>query len=294
LELITRTVHRTPEVMVKVLTRGEQNLKSVRRHFSYLSRGGDLEIETDDGRQILDPKAGSDLIEDWDLDLEKDRRRLDLNPQGGLRPPKLVHKILFSMPPGTPPKKVLEAVRNFAREEFGPKHRYAMVLHTDEPHPHVHMVVKAMSEEGERLNIRKSTLRVWRSEFARHLRALGVPANATDRQVRGETKPQKSDGLYPAELREQPDYRRNKGAGAAHTFPIGGLRQQPGKARLLQTQKQVVRGWAAVASDLELQGHHDLAKDVHRFVARMRSGLPEAHSVGRQARNSLEGPNPAR
>ena len=43
----------------------------------------------------------------------------------------------------TPPNKVLEAVKDFAREEFAHKHRYAMVLHTDEPHPHVHMVVKA-------------------------------------------------------------------------------------------------------------------------------------------------------
>jgi hypothetical protein len=31
---------------------------------------------------------------------------------------------------------------------FGAKRGYAMVLHTDQPHPHVHMVVKAESEEG--------------------------------------------------------------------------------------------------------------------------------------------------
>jgi type IV secretory pathway VirD2 relaxase len=61
---------------------------------------------------------------------------------------------MFSMPAGTPPQKVLTAVKNFAREEFGLKHRYAMVLHTDEPHPHVHLVVKAMSADGKRLNIR--------------------------------------------------------------------------------------------------------------------------------------------
>jgi hypothetical protein len=40
---------------------------------------------------------------------------------------------MFSMPAGTPPEKVLTAVQNFAREEFALKHRYAMVLHTDEP-----------------------------------------------------------------------------------------------------------------------------------------------------------------
>ena len=87
--------------MVKVLTHGGQDLKSVQRHLAYLNRKGEL-----------------------------------------------VHKILFSMPAGTPPKKVLEAVKDFAREEFALKHRYAMVLHTDEPHPHVHMVVKGCERAG--------------------------------------------------------------------------------------------------------------------------------------------------
>jgi hypothetical protein len=36
---------------------------------------------------------------------------------------------MFSMPAGTPLQKVLEAVKNFAREEFALKHRYAMVMH---------------------------------------------------------------------------------------------------------------------------------------------------------------------
>lgn len=43
--------------------------------------------------------------------------------------------------------KALEAVRNFAREEFALKHRYAFALHTDEPHPHVYMVVKLQSPD---------------------------------------------------------------------------------------------------------------------------------------------------
>jgi hypothetical protein len=57
-------------------------------------------------------------------------------------------------------------VRNFAREEFWGQHRYAFALHTDEPHPHVHLVLKAVSEQGVRLNIKKSTLRHWWSEYA--------------------------------------------------------------------------------------------------------------------------------
>ena len=200
-ELISRTVRRTPEVMVKVLSRGGQGLKAVGRHLAYLNRGGDVEIETDDGRQLSGKGVERELLEDWDLDLEEHRRKADLESCSSRAPPKLVHKVMFSMPAGTPPDKVLAAVRNFAREEFGLKHRYAMVLHTDEPHPHVHVVVKAISEQGVRLNIRKTTLREWRREFARHLRALGVAANATDRAVRGQSRSPKHDAIYRAEQR---------------------------------------------------------------------------------------------
>jgi hypothetical protein len=159
--------------MVKVLTHGGQNLGAVGRHFNYIDRGGELFIETDDGAPLKGKGVGKSMIEDWDLDLEKDRRSANVKARGVKRPPKLVHKLLFSMPEGTPPQKVLAAVKAFAREELGAKHRYAMVLHTDEPHPHVHMVIKAVSEEGVRLNIKKATLRDWRQEFARHLQRTG-------------------------------------------------------------------------------------------------------------------------
>jgi hypothetical protein len=166
--------------MVKVLTHGGKDLRSVQRHLAYLNRKGQLEIETDEGERLAGKGVEKRRLEDWDLDLDDDRRRADLGPLRDRSPPKLVHKILFSMPAGTPAKKVLEAVKDFAREEFALEHRYAMVLHTDEPHPHVHMVLKAVSERGVRLNIRRATLREWRKEFARHLRARGVDANATD------------------------------------------------------------------------------------------------------------------
>src|SRR5262249_33187543 len=145
--------------------------------------------------------AARELIEDWGLDLDEKRRTADPKPRAVGRAPKLVHKMIFSMPAGTPPKKVLAAAQNFAREEVGAKHRYVMVLHTDEPHPHVHMVVRAMGYDGRRLNIRKAKLREWRREFARHLREQGVAANATERAVRGVNTPQKLDGIYRADDR---------------------------------------------------------------------------------------------
>jgi len=148
-ELIERTVRRTPEVMVKVLSRGGQDLKAIGRHLGYLNRGGEVDIETDDGQRLSGKGVENELLEDWDLDLEEHRRKVDLESWSTRSPPKLAHKLMFSMPAGTPRDKVLAAVKNFAREEFALKHRYAMVLHTDEPHPHVHMIVKAMSEHPQ-------------------------------------------------------------------------------------------------------------------------------------------------
>src|ERR1700691_3639612 len=133
IEQIARTVRRTPEVMVKVLPRGAQTAEAVRKHLDYIGRKGELELETDDGERLHGRDAGERLVEDWDLDLESDRRGVGLasTRQGSA---KLVHKIMLSMPPGTPAKRVLDAARNFAREEFSLKHRCALVLHTDEPH----------------------------------------------------------------------------------------------------------------------------------------------------------------
>jgi Relaxase/Mobilisation nuclease domain len=262
MQLLSRTVRRTPEVMVKVLTKGGGDLKAVGRHLSYLSRDG--EVETDDGRHLSGHGGEQELLEDWDLDLEETRRTRDLRPRPGILRPKLVHKLVFSMPAGTPPNRLLRGARSFACETFGAKHRYAMVLHTDEPHPHVHMVVKAVSEEGVRLNIRKATLREWRREFARHLRAQGISANATDKAVRGTTRANLSDGMYRAMQRGASRRNREQMGSPRRNQDI--TSEAPGNERLLRTRAEVERGWMAVAEILDRQGQRDLAWYVRRFT----------------------------
>ena len=210
IKLITRTVGRTPEVMVKVVNKGSSSLAGVGGHVGYIGRQGAVELETDEGEILQGQEVGNALLEDWNLDLIQQRGKINLTPNKPKQPPRLVYKLIFSMPAGTPPEKVQAAVRNFAREEFALKHRYVMALHTDEPHPHVHLVLKARSEEGQRLYLRKATLRQWREGFASHLRALGVAANATPRHVRGETSPQKSDGIYRARSRGESTHFRKR------------------------------------------------------------------------------------
>jgi HAMP domain-containing protein len=254
---VARTVRRTPEVMVKVLSRGGQDLKAVGRHLDYLRLRDEGELG---------------------LDLEEHRRCSDLNARGG-GSTKLVHKLLFSMPAGTPPDKVLGAVKSFAREEFGLMHRYAMVLHTDEPHPHVHMLLKAVSERGERLHIRKATLRAWRREFAGHLRELGVPANATERAVRGATRINKKDGVYRADLRGDSVHIRTRTEAVARELSAGTLRVEPGAAQLATTRRAVQFTWHKVSDALAHDGQRELASEVRRFVKQMPAPLMEKQQL---------------
>ncbi|MEJ0098489.1 MAG: relaxase [Pseudomonadota bacterium] len=267
-EQVRRTVQRVPEAVVKVLSRDSNDLKAAGKHLDYIGRYGELELEGDAGER-LQGRIGNALLEDWDLDLDDVRRRSGLKAVNGRKPPKLIHKLMFSMPPGTPPGKVLDAVRNLAREQFALQHRYAFVLHTDEPHPHVHLVLKAVSEQGVRLNIKKATLRLWRSEFARHLRLLGVAANATERAVRGESRSSKKDGIYRASQRGDSTYMRTQAEAIASELLKGDIRVEAGKRQLVETRKQVLRGWSQVAWALEHWGDSKLADDVRQFVGDM-------------------------
>ena len=266
--LIGRTVRRTPEVMVKVLAKDSNNLRSVARHLNYIGRQGNLELETDDGDRLQGRDAGQQLVENWDLDLDQNRQDSRLSAGRG-RAPKLVHKIILSMPPGTPAKGVLDAARNFAREEFALKHRYALVLHTDESHPHVHLVVKAVNEQGARLNIRKAALREWRREFSRHLREQGIPANATERAVRGESRTHKKDGIYRATLRGDSTYLRARIESVAAELIKRWIRPEPGKSKLVQTRRETERGWRATSDLLIAQGQPELAMRTRLFLSEM-------------------------
>jgi hypothetical protein len=133
----------------------------------------------------------------------------------------------------------------------------------------VHVVLKTISEQGERLNIRKATLRGWRQEFARHLREQGIAANATDRTIRGETKPRKLDGIHRAMLRGYSTHMRERLESAATILRKEGLRTDRGKIALLKTRKDVERGWQAASHALATAGQLELAKQVLGFIAQM-------------------------
>ena len=173
------------------------------------------------------------------------------------------------MPAGTPPAKLLAATQKFAREKFALQHRYAMVLHTDQGHPHVHLVVKAQSEEGERIYIRTATPREWREDFAGYLRKLGVAANATPAALRGKPNDRKKDGIYRALKRGRSTFMRRKVERVAKELQHGRLVPESGKAKILATRRRVVEDWRTTAMLLRAQGHACLARGVEAYLRRI-------------------------
>jgi hypothetical protein len=185
-------------VIIKVVSPGSNTIEAIQLHFEDLQDGKLRALETDFFcTPVVGRRAARGLIDDWDLDLDDLYWRQPYLVPARRTPPKLVHKLLFSMPAGTPPNKLLAAVRNFALQEFADRHRYALALHTDEPHPHVHVVVRAMmTADLERLNIRKGMLCKWRREFARLLGAQGVEAKATPGGGQRKRRPSKLRGIF--------------------------------------------------------------------------------------------------
>jgi Relaxase/Mobilisation nuclease domain len=217
------------EVLVKI-SGGGRDADGVQAHFEYIDRHGKLDIETDHGEVLRGKTAATEIINDWALDYGAvpgaPHSRSKVGADGKRRQPRQAFNIVLSMPAGTPPEKVLKAVKKFAREEFAHQHRYAMALHADEygkhgMHPHVHLVVKAEHEYGgPRLNPRKADLQRWREMFAQNLVSLGVAATATRREDRGLVKTNKKTPIYRAANREsqrqkatRPDTNWNTGAG---------------------------------------------------------------------------------
>ncbi|MGH8251701.1 MAG: relaxase/mobilization nuclease domain-containing protein [Steroidobacteraceae bacterium] len=268
-EQIARTVRRVPEVMVKV-SGGAKTMRGAVAHFQYISRQGELEVETDDGERLQGKDVAAKLVEDWDLDIDVALNRWRAMDRGGRRQAKLVHNIILSMSSGTSPERLLAASRDFAREEFALKHRYAMVLHTDQAHPHVHLVASAYNREATRPNIRKADLRRWREQFARHMRQHGIEANATPAQIRGRLSDFQKDGIFRAARRGESrvESERERRAIAAVKVDMSKLSMSLG--RIFQTVETVHHDWSMTSSSLEAQGLRGLAAEVERFRQSLR------------------------
>ena len=241
---IEATVHRAPQVMVKV-TGGGRGMKAIAAHLRYITKNGRLAIEDDRGTVEQGKDAVKDIERQWRY--------------GGAYVDDVGHRreafnVMLSMPRGTDPLIVLKAAREFAGIEFA-DHRYVMVLHTHQGNPHVHLSVKAESKHGQRLNPRKADLHRWRETFAERLREWGVDAEATRQAVRGVVR--NYPDLWRTKAQEEGRERKKRPERKVGEAPMAS-RRSAGKA------------WAVIAAALRAsndRADQRLALDIERFVS---------------------------
>ena len=256
----------------------------VKAHLEYIGGKGGVDIETRDGEVLTTKDDIAERAAEWSDALE-----------WRSRPTVSSVSLIFSMPEGTDPEKVLGAVRVLAHAELSDNHDYVLALHTDTPRPHVHLTVQAEGLDRKRFNPRPVQLNRFRERFARELRARGVVAEATPRRARGQGIAGSSMALVKirARLRTQgssqittADRRTNEQAiaiarGQAALPPF----VANGKTRWMQIRQAYSQ--AAAALDATQQSDdRQLANDVRDFVEKHpeMKATPEIFAA-RHARN---------
>lgn len=259
---VERFVQRSPEVVVRV-SGGGKTMKHVRDHMSYITRNGKIEALDDQGNRVQGKDAVDALHDSWDLDAARGGGRL-----------KQAFNIVLSMPAGTNPDRLLDAAQEFAREQFGAKHPYMMVLHTPDtdphtnapPHPHVHLVVRAEGFDGQRLYIRKDTLEEWRQDFASRLRARGIEAQATRRHLRGQWRSAPDIANRKMEVDRRSRTLEQQFERARSEIEDPHHKRQPWERAIENRRQKVQRQFREAADELRQHGDEQLAQALERHA----------------------------
>jgi len=284
---LARIVRKAPEVVVKVTGRQRGGVH-VKAHLEYIGRKGDVEIETRDGEVLTTKEDVAERAAEWSDTL-----------QWRSRPTVSSVSLIFSMPEGTDPDKVLGAVRALAHAELSDNHDYVMALHTDTPRPHVHLTVQAEGLDRTRFNPRPVQLNRFRERFARELRARGVAAEATPRRARGQGIAGSSMALVKLRARlrtegsrqiTQSDRRTNEQAIAVAK---GQDQLPPFIAAGTVRWQEIRRAYEQAAAALDATGQADdreLASDVRGFLDKHKgmNATPEVFAAHHRRRLEAE------
>lgn len=260
---LTSAALQQPEVMVKIPQRHgcSNGLKGIKNNLDYISRNGDLDLEDQDGNIISGKSEINQRLKEYALSgiPQESNRREALN-------------IVLSMPPGTDPVALKDAVREFAKEEFA-NHRWVMVQHLDTDHPHCHLNVLIEDDYGNRLNPRKQDLWEWRLRFAEKLREQGVECTATRRQHRG--KYRKAENGVVRHIRDRDGMSKVLAKQAQELAQALSEQKRPTSPFLkkqLETQKIIVEEYGILAQELYKLGYKKEARLISQLRKQVEQG----------------------
>ncbi|MGX5806205.1 relaxase/mobilization nuclease domain-containing protein, partial [Bradyrhizobium sp. Arg314] len=120
-------------------------------------------------------KAAAAIFEQW-------------RPQLSGRERRNAYHLLFSARAGTDAQAIMAAARAVL-EERAPGHQFVLAHHAETKHVHVHAMVQARSDDGERLTFYKADLHAWREAYAEKAREHGIAMVATRRYDHAMSRP---------------------------------------------------------------------------------------------------------
>jgi type IV secretion system T-DNA border endonuclease VirD2 len=260
---LARVVRGAPEVLVKVTGR-KKGARHLAAHFHYIGRHGDIRIETRDGERLTTKEEANRIADEWSDPLYW-RQGTTVSAVA----------MVFSMPAGTDPETVKQAVREAAERMLGDNHDYLMALHTDTPRPHVHLTVQAEGLDRKRFDPRREDLFRFREAFAEALRSRGVQAEATPRYTRGQGRAGTSMALTQLRARirsgasRQPTDADLRQAREAMQIALGKAEQPAFVPKTRARWQDTKRRYEAAAKRLDRSPDLEdrrLAGDVREFV----------------------------
>ena len=237
------------EVVVKV-TGASRNFERLKAHLRYISRNGDLEIETSSWNRYEGKENLKELCDSFNACSKiPTQSYIETN---ALKEQREALHIVFSMKDEAyaPPKKIKESAMKTISEMY-PNNYYAVAVHTDTDNPHCHLVLKMQDIYGKHINPKKADLAKMRVKFAENLRELGVEAKATIKE------PQLNDnrGFYL-----ESDYKKSEHK--AHHYEVINFGKAPYKFNQDNQESFFVRYRTSKGKDIDIW-----ADDLERVIA---------------------------
>ena len=259
-----RIARKAPQTMVKV-SKATYGASHTFSNFTYISRNGEVAMFDQDGVDINDVAEMRELAQEWRA-LNYDPAELDsrhASPDA--------RRVILSMPRGTDPEIVLQAVRATARQLFEDNFDYVYALHTDEgkgksPHPHVHLTIRAQGHDGTKLAFGPDDLLYMRRVFAAELRERGVDADATPQIARGPRSNNEHSKTYQARLNV--DKNNNDPDEPRRSFERDDRRMKAGQDREY-ISPLIVKVYADLMRDFRSSGNVEfqaVGRDFERYV----------------------------
>ncbi len=197
-----------------VETRINNEGQGVAATFHFVDHGNGTDYGTSRLRALVDRNQGVVQDDQGDVistakqaaDLVQRRWRHELHS----RKPRDVIHLVMSARAGTDVGAFRSAARDFLAQEFA-AHRYVFSVHDPSqdpkpqvqggkrPHIHVHAIIAACNEDGDRVQTTISSFRCWRVTMAEKARSHGIDMEMTDRRDRASAPAFRAGQVRPAD-----------------------------------------------------------------------------------------------